>query len=129
MALRAQVGQKDSVVPNGELVRQDRVDRRLSQEALVASSDRRFSLKTLRRCENSQAISKEKLGYIASSLGFKISRYLAKGIESVEVEYECPSCGKGRLLTISEFTKASDGTFTRHYVTRQCANCGAIFQE
>lgn len=69
------IGFHDSVLPNGKQIRDDREAQSLSREALVASSGRSFSVKTLTRAESGERISKEKLSSIAKELGFDAERY------------------------------------------------------
>lgn len=38
-------------------------------------------------------------------------------------EFDCPKCHKGFLVPVTDVTKASEGTFTRHYSMKQCTNC------
>jgi len=120
------IGQKDSVIPDGKLIRSDRLKKKMSQEALVAISERRFSVKTLRRSEKGVRISREKLSYIAIALGFDSSRYLPKISKQPTPAFDCPKCNRGKLVVLTELTKASEGTFSRHFSTKQCSNCGEI---
>jgi len=69
------IGFHDSVLPNGKRIREDREALSLSREALVASSGRSFSVKTLTRAEAGERVSKEKLASIATGLGFDVHRY------------------------------------------------------
>ena len=123
------VGPKDSVVPNGDQIREDRLKQDLSQDALSATSGRRFSVETLRRAEKSKVVSKEKLRYIADALRFKLQRYLPSDERCAATSPDCPSCWKGHLVVLIAFTSASDGTFVHHRVTRKCSVCGQISEQ
>lgn len=36
---------------------------------------------------------------------------------------DCPKCHQGFLVPVTDITKASEGTFTRHFSMKQCTNC------